>query len=37
MFINILVNLLAFKQPKRYNGRHRAGGLLRVLPTRREA
>lgn len=34
MFINILVSLLAFKQPKRYNGRHRAGG---ILPSRKAA
>jgi hypothetical protein len=34
MFINILVSLLSFKQPKRYNGRHRAG---EILPPAKEA
>jgi hypothetical protein len=35
MLINILARFFGFKEPRRYNGRHRATGMLRILMARR--
>jgi hypothetical protein len=37
MLINIFAGFFGFKQPRRYKPRHRAGGYLRLLLTRRTA
>jgi hypothetical protein len=37
MLINILAGFFGFKQPRRYSGRHRAVGVLRVMLARRTA
>jgi hypothetical protein len=37
MFINIVTSLVPARMLNRYTGRHRAGGLLRLLLSRRMA